>query len=166
MAEYGLLIDYEYCTGCESCVVACKEEHGFPVGKWGIRVLDDGPWQKDDSGEGGNCFNWNKIPVPTDLCDLCADRVAAGKEPTCVHHCLANVMRYGTVAELAPMLAEKPKQVLFVPQFKPYEAKGPFVPKNKLAGRVHRAAAIDVQENTNFTTSSQRSDSRTKAGLE
>ena len=72
MADYGLLIDYEYCTGCESCVVACKEEHGFPVGKWGIRVLDDGPWQKDDEGEGGNHFNWNKIPVPTDLCDLCS----------------------------------------------------------------------------------------------
>ena len=39
MAEYGLLIDYEYCTGCETCVVACKEEHGFPVGKWGIEEL-------------------------------------------------------------------------------------------------------------------------------
>ena len=71
MADYGLLIDYEYCTGCESCVVACKEENGFPIGKWGIRVLDDGPWQKDDAGEGGNHFNWNKIPVPTDLA-ICA----------------------------------------------------------------------------------------------
>ena len=158
---YGLLIDYEYCTGCQSCEVACKEEHGYPVGTWGIRVLDDGPWEIED-----HRVNWNKLPFPTDLCDLCAERTAAGREPTCVHHCLANVMRYGTEAELAPMLAEKPKQLLFVPQFKPYEAKGPFVPKNKLAGRVHRAAAIDVQENTNFTTSSQRSDSRTKAGLE
>ena len=115
MAEYGLLIDYEYCTGCETCVVACKEEHGFPVGKWGIRVLDDGPWQKDDSGEGGNCFNWNKIPVPTDLCDLCAGRVAAGKEPTCVHHCKAFCMRFGRVEELAAELAGKPKQVLWAP---------------------------------------------------
>ena len=101
MAEYGLLIDYEYCTGCETCVVACKEEHGFPVGKWGIRVLDDGPWQKDDSGEGGNCFNWNKIPVPTDLCDLCAGRVAAGQ--------------FGRIEELAAELAGKPKQVLWAP---------------------------------------------------
>ena len=115
MAEYGLLIDYEYCTGCETCVVACKEEHGFPVGKWGIRVLDDGPWQKDDSGEGGNCFNWNKIPVPTDLCDLCAGCVAAGKEPTCVHHCQAFCMRFGTIEELAAELAGKPKQVLWAP---------------------------------------------------
>ena len=83
-----------------------------------------------------------------------------------MHHCLANVIYYGTVAELAPKLAEKPKQVLFVPEYKPLEAKGPFEPKNKLAGRVHHAAAIAVTENENFTTSSQRSDSRTDVGIE
>ena len=44
MTTYGLLIDYEYCTGCQSCEVSCKEEHGYPVGKWGIRVVDEGPW--------------------------------------------------------------------------------------------------------------------------
>ena len=46
MTTYGLLIDYEYCTGCQVCEVACKEEHDFGVGKWGIRVLDDGPGKK------------------------------------------------------------------------------------------------------------------------
>ena len=158
---YALLIDYEYCTGCQSCEVACKEEHNYPVGKWGIRVHDDGPWEIE-----GHMVNWNKIPVPTDLCDLCSERTTAGREPTCVHHCLANIILYGTVAELAPRLAEKSKQTLFVPQFKPLEAKGKFVPRNKLAGKVHHAAAIEVQENTNFTTSSQRSDSRTKTGVE
>jgi ferredoxin len=56
---YGLLIDYEYCTGCESCVVSCKEEHGYPVGKWGIRVYDDGPWNIE-----GDMFNFNRIPSP------------------------------------------------------------------------------------------------------
>lgn len=115
MPKYALLIDYEYCSGCQSCEVACKEEHNFPVGKWGIRVFDDGPWQKDDSGEGGQCFNWNKIPVPTDLCDLCADRVAAGREPTCVHHCLANAMKFGTIEEMTAELAKKPKRVLWAP---------------------------------------------------
>lgn len=158
---YGLLIDYEYCTGCQSCEVACKEEHNYPVGQWGIRVMDDGPW-----GISENEVNWNKLPFPTDLCDLCRERTAAGKEPTCVHHCLANVMYYGTVEELAGRLAEKPKQVLFVPQYRPKEARGAFVPHNKYEGNVHRAAAIEVTENTNFTTSSQRSDSRTSAGIE
>lgn len=53
--------------------------------------------------------------MPTDLCDLCADRVAAGKEPTCVHHCQAFCMRFGRVEELAAELAGKPKQVLWAP---------------------------------------------------
>lgn len=158
---YGLLIDYEYCTGCQSCEVACKEEHNYPVGKWGIRVHDDGPWEIEE-----NMINWNKLPFPTDLCDLCAARTAVGREPTCAHHCLANVIVYGTIAELAPKLAEKPKQVLFVPQFKPLEARGKFEPRNKLVGKVHHAAAIEVTENRHFTTSSQRSDSRTDVGID
>ena len=111
--QYGLLIDYQFCTGCQACEVACKEEHDFPVGKWGIRVYNDGPWQKDDSKDSGNCFNWNIIPVPTDLCDGCADRVARGRKPTCVHHCEADVMRFGPIEELAAELAAKPKQVLW-----------------------------------------------------
>lgn len=111
--KYALLIDYEFCSGCETCVVACKEEHDLPVGKWGIRVLDDGPWQKNDSGDQGNCFNWNKIPVPTDLCDLCEERIAVGKRPTCVHHCQADVIRFGTLEEMAKEMARKPKQVLW-----------------------------------------------------
>ena len=113
MAEYGLLIDYEFCSGCQSCEIACKEEHDFPVGKWGIKVLEDGPWLADEEQD---IWNWNKIPVPTKLCDLCADRFAEGKEPTCVHHCLAAVMKFGTIEELAKQLAAKPMQVLWVPK--------------------------------------------------
>ena len=37
MTEYGLLIDYHYCTGCLSCEVACQQEHNHPAGKSGIR---------------------------------------------------------------------------------------------------------------------------------
>jgi anaerobic dimethyl sulfoxide reductase subunit B (iron-sulfur subunit) len=116
MTDYGLLIDYEFCTGCETCVVACKKEHGFPIGKWGIRVLDDGPWQKDDSSDGGSCFNWNKIPVPTDLCDLCSDRTSKGKAPSCVHHCQAFVIEYDAIEELSRKLVSKGKQVLWFPR--------------------------------------------------
>ena len=107
----GLLIDYEFCTGCQSCEVACKEEHGIPVGQWGIKVIDEGPWQISEK-----TWNWNKIAVPTDLCDLCADRVAEDKKPTCVHHCLAQVLKFGPVDELVADLDRKPKQVLFVPR--------------------------------------------------
>lgn len=115
MNRYGLLVDYEYCTGCQSCVIACKEEHDFPVGKWGIRVFDDGPWQKNEESDAGNNFNWNRIPIPTDLCDLCKKRVSAGRKPTCVHHCLGDCMKFGTLEELSVELAKKPKQVLWFP---------------------------------------------------
>ena len=109
MTQYGLLIDYEFCSGCQSCEVACKEEHGYEVGEWGIKVHDEGPWQIKETGE----WNWWKVPIPTKLCDLCAKRVEAGREPTCVHHCLAQVMKFGTIEEMAAELAKKPNQVLW-----------------------------------------------------
>ena len=102
MTQDVLLNDYEFCTGCQSCEVSCKEEH-------------DGPWQKDDSKDIGNCYNWNKIPTPTDLCDLCIDRLRDGREPVCMHNCLADVIRFGTIDEMAEELKRKPKQVLWTP---------------------------------------------------
>ena len=117
--SFGLLINYKLCTGCASCVVACKEAHGYPVGVWGIRVFDDGPWEKREGAFYGHEFNWNKVPVPTDLCDLCVERTARGRKPTCMHHCLADVMRFGEVSELAGELAKQPGQVLWVPEYLP-----------------------------------------------
>ena len=41
MSEYGLLIDYEYCTGCHACELACKQEYHRAAGKvGGIRVME------------------------------------------------------------------------------------------------------------------------------
>ena len=42
MAEkYGLLIDYTWCTGCHSCEMACKVEHGWQAGEAnGIQLFD------------------------------------------------------------------------------------------------------------------------------
>lgn len=154
MTTYGLLIDYEYCTGCQSCEVSCKEEHNYPVGKWGIRVVDEGPWQIDEGH-----MNWNKVPIPTDLCDLCADRTSKGREPICVHHCLADVMKYGPVEELAKVMNEKRKQVLFTPQYKPYEARGVFSSARKNAEGRRSAAAMEVEEYGQVEFATHRDDS-------
>jgi anaerobic dimethyl sulfoxide reductase subunit B (iron-sulfur subunit) len=153
MSTYGLLIDYEYCTNCGSCEVTCKEEHDYPVGKWGIRVLGDGPWAIDEDN-----WNWNWYPLPTDLCDLCAERTAKGREPACVHHCLANIISYGPVEELAQKLAAKPKQLLIVPQFMPRVAKGPFVPGERDDG--HRAAHVEITGTGKAAFGAHRHDSR------
>jgi Fe-S-cluster-containing dehydrogenase component len=111
MPEMGLLIDYEYCSNCHTCEVACKEELNIPEGKWGIKIFEIGPWPLDNGK-----WQLTYMPVPTDLCDLCASRTAQGKEPTCVHDCYTNVMEYGPIEELAKRLTRKSRQVLFVPK--------------------------------------------------
>ena len=111
MARYGLLIDYEFCSGCGTCEVAGKLEHDLPLGKWCIKMLEIGPWEIEPKK-----YEYNFIPYPTDMCDLCADRAKEGLDPTCVHHCLAQVMKYGPVDELVKDFDRKGKQVLFVPK--------------------------------------------------
>lgn len=108
---YGLLIDYEYCTGCHACEVACMKELNLPLGQYGIKLLTDGARQLPNGK-----WDLNNIPFPTALCDLCQDRVANGKMPSCVQHCQALVMSYGPVRELAEKMAKKPKMVLFTPK--------------------------------------------------
>ena len=149
----GLLIDYEWCSGCQSCEVTCKEEHGYPVGKWGIKVLEEGPWEIED---GSGVFNYNHIPVPTDLCDLCKDRTAKGREPMCVHHCLANVITYGPLDELVKKMDDKSKQVLWVPQYKPLEAKGKFVPTKKKTSPSSCGQKVEIEANEEWSTAAHR----------
>lgn len=111
MDKKGLLIDYEYCTGCHSCEIACRNAHDLPLGKWGIKLTEVGPWKVEDRK-----WEWNYVPVPTELCDLCGERVALGKKPACVHHCQAVCMEYGTLTELTEIMAAKGKKVaLFLP---------------------------------------------------
>ena len=109
MGKRGILVDYEWCTGCHSCEFACQMEHKLPVGQTGILVQPVGPWQIE-----GDRWQYAYAPVPTDQCDLCAERVGAGKVPTCVQHCQAFCLEYGTVEELAAKLEGKTKQCLYV----------------------------------------------------
>ena len=107
----GLLIDYKWCSGCHSCEVACKNEHDIPLGRWGIKVTETGPWQI-----GEDVWHHDFIPTPTSLCDLCADRVEQGRQPSCVQHCQAKVMEYGPLEELTKRAEAKgEKVVIYLP---------------------------------------------------
>ena len=106
--DYGLLIDYEFCTNCHSCEIACQMEKSLDPGTWGIKVLEYGPVQVAEEK-----WEWTYLPLPTSRCDLCADRVEQGRLPSCVHHCQSGIMYFGPLCELADKLTEKPTQVLF-----------------------------------------------------
>ena len=104
----GLLIDYEFCCGCHACEVACRVEKGLQEGQWGIQVVQIGPWKTE-----GKKWQYDYVPIPTDFCDLCADRVAEGRLPTCAHHCLSLAIECGPLEKLMEKAASKPKVVVY-----------------------------------------------------
>lgn len=109
MPKKGLLIEYEYCTGCHTCEVACKQEHDYPAGKWGIKI-------NEIITQGDERLRIDYIPFPTEFCDLCVARTKKRELPACVKHCQAQCMAYGTVAELAKLVEKQPRSVIFAPR--------------------------------------------------
>jgi len=78
-AEDGIVVvDQNKCIGCHYCFFACP----FGVPQYG----DDGTMQK---------------------CNLCLDRLAAGKEPACVATCPAGALHAGKLSDLAKIAQEK-----------------------------------------------------------
>lgn len=106
----GLLYDMEYCTGCFSCTVACKQEHGYDADTWGKKVIEqiytfpNGHVQVDN------------VPFPTRLCDLCAERIASGEDdkPACVKACQGSIIYYGETGELVEKMKDLKRPVLWV----------------------------------------------------
>ena len=106
----GLLIDYEYCTGCYACQVACAQEYGWPAGMSGMKVIE--VVQELPKGKAYLAY----LPFPTELCTLCAGRTKKGLEPACVQHCMAACMKHGKLTELAKEIGQKPRMVLWSPR--------------------------------------------------
>ncbi|MFW2368958.1 MAG: oxidoreductase [Desulforhopalus sp.] len=110
MSKNGLLIHYDYCTGCQSCAVACQQEHSFPAGKSGVKVTeyvyaaDKKPVAVDF------------MPFVTELCDLCINRSKVGEIPACVKHCQAACMAFGPINELVQQMETVSRVVLYAPR--------------------------------------------------
>ena len=108
--HFGLLIDYEYCTGCHTCEIACAQEHHWSAGMSGIKVIEVIQKKPKDK------LYLAYLAFPTELCVLCAGRTKKGLEPACVQHCMAACMKYGRIEELAKEMSDKPRMVLWAPR--------------------------------------------------
>ena len=98
--QYGMLINYGLCTGCKSCEVSCRKEHDLPLEEWGILVEQIGPKKL------GGAWEWDYVPVPSRLCNLCVGRKEEGKKALCELHCLANVIEVLPVEQLTERAVE------------------------------------------------------------
>ncbi len=179
MTQYGFHFDGTRCTGCKTCVLACKDKNNLPNelnfrnvyeyggGSWsqdegGCWIQDtftyhvsvacnhcdmplcmancpQGAIEKDpDTGEVksdpekcigcGTCTQscpYSAPKVDTEAmksvkCNMCAERVAEGKQPICVEACPLRALdfgdidelraAYGTDAEIAPLPAASESQ--------------------------------------------------------
>ena len=48
----GILVNYEYCTNCHSCEVACKKYLELSKGGFGIKVSEVGPFEYSAAEKG------------------------------------------------------------------------------------------------------------------
>ena len=97
--EYGLLINYEYCTGCHTCEIACSQEYKWPAGMAGMKVMEVVENLPNDKAY--LAF----LPFPTELCILCRPRTKKGLAPACVQHCMAACIQFGPVEVLSKEMA-------------------------------------------------------------
>ena len=83
MSQYGFYIDLVKCTGCKTCVIACKDAHSLPVGTNYRKVIEfvEGDWKKDANG-GLQDVRGYYVPI---ACNECADPACVKVCPTKAH---------------------------------------------------------------------------------
>ena len=103
-----MLIDYEYCTGCKTCEVACKQEYSRPAGKLGGVEVSE----YIHTLPSGKLYITN-IPHFTKACVFCAGRVKLGLEPACAKHCMARILTFGKIETRKNQIPKKRKALLW-----------------------------------------------------
>lgn len=111
MTLMGMKVEVDYCTGCEVCILACQQEHGYEPEQYGVRVTKLGPLHINEAEK---VYQYDFIPQFTQWCDLCAERTGKGKQPTCVQHCQAQCLEWGSIEELVKKMG--PKDILVAMQ--------------------------------------------------
>jgi anaerobic dimethyl sulfoxide reductase subunit B (iron-sulfur subunit) len=85
MSQYGFYFTSDKCTGCKTCVMACKDAHSLPVGR-NFRTVHEyvgGGWKKDEKGAWHQDVFGYFVSV---ACNHCADPACVKVCPTGAHY--------------------------------------------------------------------------------
>lgn len=99
--ERVLYADIERCLGCQSCEVACRQEHDVPTGEWYIRIITVEPEREEDLR--GLYF----FPVLSDKCRRCRDVLSPDGEPVCVSSCPTRCLRFAEMNTLNHVIGQR-----------------------------------------------------------
>ena len=83
-----LAVNIDLCMGCLACETACQQEHHFMDDKKGIKLFVLGP--KSVDGE----LRMDFVPMTTDVCDLCFERINKRERPFCSEICPTKAIIY------------------------------------------------------------------------
>lgn len=108
LMSLAMMIDYEFCSGCCECELACIISHGGDPDAVGIRVMKLGPWRRPDG-----FIQLDFLPVVSDWCDLCKGQQSESFTTECARRCPNNCINCGTIEELTHYSELKPKTILY-----------------------------------------------------
>jgi len=93
-----MLVDLQRCSGCWTCAAACKVGNGLADKEWWLTVKTLGNGEGIDRPSGiwpDLRMSW--MPIYTDKCLFCAERLAEDKEPYCSYSCPAKAITFGDI---------------------------------------------------------------------
>lgn len=85
MTQLGFFVDVSKCSGCKTCVVACKDAHNLPVGMNFRKVHEyaGGNWKQQSDGSWAQDVFGYFVSIG---CNHCADPACVKYCPTKAHH--------------------------------------------------------------------------------